>query len=181
VIRCLPPLHLRTETDPASETSCFYSLEYRTTERVENPVILCVVHHRQNPLEATNHSDLMITHLTFILELRDSTAGERLSWPQCSSSTSLKYYITTLHTAGPLLSMLSPTHNIMHVQPALSHTGQVSLRCVVLWFSWVILPLLTLWSRESEVECRPASVEEYMNSLISNKMYLPFLKILWMK
>jgi hypothetical protein len=33
---CLHPhLHLRTETDPVSETSC--SLEYQTMEKVQNP------------------------------------------------------------------------------------------------------------------------------------------------
>jgi hypothetical protein len=37
--RCLlPQLHLRTETDPVSETSC--SLEYQTMEKSKNPVIL---------------------------------------------------------------------------------------------------------------------------------------------
>jgi hypothetical protein len=43
--------HLRTETHPVSETSCLYSLEYRTMEKVQNPAILCAIHHRQNPLE----------------------------------------------------------------------------------------------------------------------------------
>jgi hypothetical protein len=32
------PLHLRTETDPISETSCFYSQEHRTMEKVQNSV-----------------------------------------------------------------------------------------------------------------------------------------------
>jgi hypothetical protein len=31
------PLHLRTETDPLSKTSCFYSIEHRTMEKVRNP------------------------------------------------------------------------------------------------------------------------------------------------
>jgi hypothetical protein len=31
------PFHLRTETDPVSETSCFYSLDYRTIEKVQKP------------------------------------------------------------------------------------------------------------------------------------------------
>jgi hypothetical protein len=30
------PLHLRTEIDPVSETSCFYSQEHRTTKKVQN-------------------------------------------------------------------------------------------------------------------------------------------------
>jgi hypothetical protein len=41
---------LRKETDPVSETLCFYSLEYRTMEKLKTPVILSVTHHRQNPL-----------------------------------------------------------------------------------------------------------------------------------
>jgi hypothetical protein len=31
------PFHLRTETDPVSETSCFFSLEHRMTEKVKTP------------------------------------------------------------------------------------------------------------------------------------------------
>jgi hypothetical protein len=31
------PLHLRMETDPVSETSCFYSIEYRTMGKVKKP------------------------------------------------------------------------------------------------------------------------------------------------
>jgi hypothetical protein len=35
---CLvPPLHLRTETDPVSEMSCFYSQKHRTMEIVQKP------------------------------------------------------------------------------------------------------------------------------------------------
>jgi hypothetical protein len=35
VLRCLLPYHLRTETDPVSETS--YSLEYQTMDKVQKP------------------------------------------------------------------------------------------------------------------------------------------------
>jgi hypothetical protein len=47
-------LHLRTETDPVSEKSCFSSnyLESGRWTKSENPVILCVIHHRQNPIES---------------------------------------------------------------------------------------------------------------------------------
>jgi hypothetical protein len=43
------------ETDPVSETSCFSSnyLESGRWTNSENPVILCVIHHRQNPIEST--------------------------------------------------------------------------------------------------------------------------------
>jgi hypothetical protein len=34
-VRCLPPPHLRTETDPVSETLCFS--EYRTMDIVQKP------------------------------------------------------------------------------------------------------------------------------------------------
>jgi hypothetical protein len=48
-------LHLKTETDPVSETSCFSSnyLESGRWTKSENPVILCVIHHRQNPIKST--------------------------------------------------------------------------------------------------------------------------------
>jgi hypothetical protein len=47
-----PTPHLRTETDPVSETVCFL------VSRIPNdgqspPVILSVIHHRQNPSEST--------------------------------------------------------------------------------------------------------------------------------
>jgi hypothetical protein len=47
-------LHLRTETDPVSETSCFSSnyLESGRWAKSENPVILCAIDHRQNPIES---------------------------------------------------------------------------------------------------------------------------------
>jgi hypothetical protein len=48
--RCLPP-YPRTETDPVSETSC--SLEYQTMDKSKSPVILSVIHQRQNRLEFT--------------------------------------------------------------------------------------------------------------------------------
>jgi hypothetical protein len=48
-------LHLRTKRDPVSETSCFSSnyLESGRWTKSENPVILCAIHHRQNPIEST--------------------------------------------------------------------------------------------------------------------------------
>jgi hypothetical protein len=49
--------HLRTETDPFSETSCFSSnyLESGRWTKPENPVMLCAIHHRQNPIESTEY------------------------------------------------------------------------------------------------------------------------------
>jgi hypothetical protein len=48
-------LHLRTETDPVSERSCFSSNYFESGRwtKSENPVIMCVIHHRQNPIEST--------------------------------------------------------------------------------------------------------------------------------
>jgi hypothetical protein len=46
------PPHLRMETDPASETLCF--LFYRIPDdgrKFKNPVILSIIHHRQNLLD----------------------------------------------------------------------------------------------------------------------------------
>jgi hypothetical protein len=47
--------HWGTETDPVSETSCFSSnyIESGLWTKSENPVILCVIHHRQNTIEST--------------------------------------------------------------------------------------------------------------------------------
>jgi hypothetical protein len=48
--------HLRAETDPVSETSCFLpsnSLESGRWTKSENPLTLCVKHHRQNLIEYT--------------------------------------------------------------------------------------------------------------------------------
>jgi hypothetical protein len=45
---------LRTETDPVSEMSCFLSSNYLESGRwmkSENPLVLCVIHHRQTPIE----------------------------------------------------------------------------------------------------------------------------------
>jgi hypothetical protein len=50
-------LHLSTETDTVSET--LGTLEYQTMKKKsQNPVIMCVIHHRQNHLESTNSSVL---------------------------------------------------------------------------------------------------------------------------
>jgi hypothetical protein len=56
-------LHLRTETDPVSETSYFSSnyLESGRWTNFENPVILCVIHLRQNPIESTLPSCFLAT------------------------------------------------------------------------------------------------------------------------
>jgi hypothetical protein len=46
------PPHLWTETDPVSETSCFLFSRIPDDWKNPNPVILCAIHHRQNPLES---------------------------------------------------------------------------------------------------------------------------------
>jgi hypothetical protein len=49
------PFHLRTETDPVSETSCFLVSRIPDNGKVQKKtVILCVIHHRQNPSESTH-------------------------------------------------------------------------------------------------------------------------------
>jgi hypothetical protein len=45
------PLHLTTETDSVSETSCFYPMNTGRWKKSKNPVILCAICHRQNPLK----------------------------------------------------------------------------------------------------------------------------------
>jgi hypothetical protein len=44
-------LHLTTEKDPLSET-CSLVPKYNSMDKIQNPVVLNVVHHRQNPLES---------------------------------------------------------------------------------------------------------------------------------
>jgi hypothetical protein len=66
--------HLRTETHPVSEMSSFYILIFLESGRwtkSENPLILCVTHHRQNPirLESTKlHSSILRTDAQFSLK-----------------------------------------------------------------------------------------------------------------
>jgi hypothetical protein len=38
-VKQLPPPHLRTETDPVSETLCFLVIEFRTMDKVQKPSI----------------------------------------------------------------------------------------------------------------------------------------------
>jgi hypothetical protein len=54
--RCLiPPLYLRTETDPVSETSCFLVSRIPDDGKVQKKktVFVCFIHRRQNPSEST--------------------------------------------------------------------------------------------------------------------------------
>jgi hypothetical protein len=47
------PIHVRTETDPVSETLCFF-LSYNTRrwmESIINLIVLYSLHHRQNPFK----------------------------------------------------------------------------------------------------------------------------------
>jgi hypothetical protein len=44
------PYNMRTVIDPVSEMLC--SLEYRTMDEVQKPVIPSVIHHRRNALES---------------------------------------------------------------------------------------------------------------------------------
>jgi hypothetical protein len=56
-------LHLRIEADPFSETFWFSSdfLESGRGTKSETPVILCVIHHRQNSIASTS-TDKSVTH-----------------------------------------------------------------------------------------------------------------------
>jgi hypothetical protein len=48
--KCLSPPHMRTETDPVSETLC--SLEFRAMDKSKNPVIPSAIRHRQTPSDS---------------------------------------------------------------------------------------------------------------------------------
>jgi hypothetical protein len=48
-----PSPHLQTETCPVSVT-CSTHLEFPMCDKVHNPIILSVIHSRQNPLDCTN-------------------------------------------------------------------------------------------------------------------------------
>jgi hypothetical protein len=54
------PLQLKTETDPVSKTSCFYSAKHRTMDKV--PVTLCAMHHRQNPIKSIHKLHTLAHH-----------------------------------------------------------------------------------------------------------------------
>jgi hypothetical protein len=66
--RCfLPHLHLRTETDPVSETSC--SLEYQTMEKVQNPsnsVILTVMYFHYRPTALVHTPGFLLCDLKYV-------------------------------------------------------------------------------------------------------------------
>jgi hypothetical protein len=44
----------RAKLNPVSETLFSRYLEFQTIDKSRNPVILSVIHHRQNPLDSTN-------------------------------------------------------------------------------------------------------------------------------
>jgi hypothetical protein len=48
--RCLPPLNWWRKQIQFPKSRVFWFLEYRTMDKVQNAVILSVIHHRQNPL-----------------------------------------------------------------------------------------------------------------------------------
>jgi hypothetical protein len=55
----IPSLHMRMETDPVSETSFFYSKNIGRWKRSKKPIILCAIHHRQNPINSTKVCPLL--------------------------------------------------------------------------------------------------------------------------
>jgi hypothetical protein len=64
--------HLTTETDPVSETSCFSShyLDLDDGQGLNsNSVILCVIHHCQNPIESTAYLILQLVTCQHSLHL----------------------------------------------------------------------------------------------------------------
>jgi hypothetical protein len=67
--RCLPPpfLHLRTETDPVSETSCVLWNTGRWIKS-RNPEISCAIQHRQNPSETKQNYVKIVEHFSCISE-----------------------------------------------------------------------------------------------------------------
>jgi hypothetical protein len=62
--RCLLPLYLRTEKDPASETSCS-SIPKNTArwKKSKNPIILCAIYSRQKPVKSTCSAGLVVENL----------------------------------------------------------------------------------------------------------------------
>jgi hypothetical protein len=68
--RCLlPHLHLRTETDPVSETSCF--LEYRTMEEVQKNSVNSVLHfsYQHEVITGTHKVDMKYRNKEFCKKL----------------------------------------------------------------------------------------------------------------
>jgi hypothetical protein len=62
-----------TETDPVSETSCFLVSRIPDDGKVQkNPIILCVIHRRQNPSESTVKSLSCIREMSGLNLVRDN-------------------------------------------------------------------------------------------------------------
>jgi hypothetical protein len=64
-------LHLRTETDPISETSCFFSSNYLESGRwtkSENPIILCVVFLHFNTASSTKKVKYSQTRIKYYIQ-----------------------------------------------------------------------------------------------------------------
>jgi hypothetical protein len=61
------------ETGSVSET--LYSLlflEYRAMDKVQNPVIMTAMHHRQNPLESTRAGMCTQVNLIVVIKIYDN-------------------------------------------------------------------------------------------------------------
>jgi hypothetical protein len=63
------PLHLRIETDPVSETSCFYFVEHRTMEKVQKPSNSVCYTPSSEPFRITNKCLLNILNVINYIHL----------------------------------------------------------------------------------------------------------------
>jgi hypothetical protein len=83
--------HLRMETDPFSETSCFSSnyLEFWRRTKSETPIILCVIHHCQNPVKNHVVAPRSFGELSQRL-LRKKKAGKPVSTLQVAGTSGCK-------------------------------------------------------------------------------------------
>jgi hypothetical protein len=90
-----PPFIPRRKQIQFPKRRVFCSLEYRTMEKVKNPVILCVIHHRQNPLESTK--------LKVIVRKTEEVGTLRL-WALRDSKTKKEF----LHIFIEMLKTLNP-------------------------------------------------------------------------
>jgi hypothetical protein len=88
-VRVFSPFNLRTETDPVSETSCFIFCRISDDgKKSKIPVILSVIHQRQNPLESTNRARDRFLFLPVVNRVSCGSLASRVLVPrsafQCS-------------------------------------------------------------------------------------------------
>jgi hypothetical protein len=99
--------HLRTETDPVSETSCFLSLILIPGRWIEskNPIFLKVIHHRQNRIVITRNNAILKYHGFWLICIKlDSLQNFMLL--NCYEICYIKFFLRQLFFLPIVLSLV---------------------------------------------------------------------------